>query len=71
MDTLRAVKTTEEILLKYEDRIKQLVLIPGEDGVFEVMVNGKLVFSKTKLARHPEAGELVPLIGAALRGAVA
>jgi selenoprotein W-related protein len=66
MDTLRAVKSTEEILVEYEDRIHQLALIPGDNGVFEVIVNGKLVFSKTRLGRHAQPGELVSIIGTAL-----
>jgi selenoprotein W-related protein len=67
MDTLRAVKTTEEILIEYEDRIRQLTLIPGDNGVFEVDVNGKRIFSKTRLGRHAEPGELIKLIGAQLQ----
>jgi selenoprotein W-related protein len=64
--TLLAVRASQEILMEYEDRIAQLVLIPGADGTFEVNVNGKLVFSKLKTARHAEAGELVAKVGAAL-----
>lgn len=32
-------------------------------GVFEVTVNGKLVFSKKELGRHALPGEIVQLIG--------
>jgi hypothetical protein len=31
--------------------------------VFEVVVDGQLVFSKKKLRRHAEPGEIVKLIG--------
>ena len=37
-------------------------LIPSGGGVFEVTVNGKLVFSKKALGRHPKDGEVLPLI---------
>ena len=37
-------------------------LIPGGGGVFEVKVNGKLVFSKKSLKRCPESGEVLGLI---------
>jgi selT/selW/selH-like putative selenoprotein len=37
-------------------------LIAGAGGVYEVMVDGKEVFSKAKLNRFPEDGEIVTLI---------
>jgi selT/selW/selH-like putative selenoprotein len=37
-------------------------LIQSAGGVFEVVVDGRLVFSKKKLRRHAEAGEIVKLI---------
>jgi len=37
-------------------------LIPADGGRFEVEVNGRLVFSKLELRRHPEPGEIVKLI---------
>lgn len=33
-------------------------LIPGKGGVFEVTVNGELVFSKKAVGRHAEPGEI-------------
>jgi selenoprotein W-related protein len=38
-------------------------LIQSAGGVFEVVVDGRLIFSKKKLGRHAEAGEIVKLIG--------
>jgi selenoprotein W-related protein len=38
-------------------------LIQSSGGVFEVVVDGQLVFSKKKLRRHAEPGEIVKLIG--------
>ena len=66
-ETLRAIQEAQELLLEYEDRIKQVSLIPGGNGVFEVAVDGRLVFSKKRLGRHAEAGELTNLVGSALR----
>jgi selenoprotein W-related protein len=37
-------------------------LIPSSGGVFEVTVNGNLVFSKKALRRHAEPGEIMELI---------
>jgi selenoprotein W-related protein len=67
-ETLRALNDAQEILMQYEDRISQLTLVPGENGMFEVAVGENLVFSKHHLGRHPEEGELVRLVGAALKG---
>ena len=40
----------------------EIKLISSGGGVFEVMVNGKLIFSKKSLDRFPEKGEIVNLI---------
>jgi len=37
-------------------------LIEGKDGVFEVTVDGDLVFSKRALGRFPDDGEAVEAI---------
>lgn len=37
-------------------------LIPGSGGVFEVVVDGDLVFSKQALGRHAEPGEVLKLV---------
>ena len=39
-----------------------LRLIESSGGVFEVMVDGTLVFSKKALRRHAEPGEVLKLI---------
>jgi selenoprotein W-related protein len=39
-------------------------LIPSSGGVFEVKVDGDLIFSKKALRRHAEPGEVVRLIRA-------
>jgi len=39
-------------------------LIKGKDGVFEVEVDGKPVFSKRQIGRFPDPGEVVSLIKA-------
>jgi len=40
----------------------EIVLIPSGGGVFEVAVNGKVVFSKKEMGRFPEEGEIVKLL---------
>lgn len=33
-------------------------LVPGRNGIFDVIVDGELVFSKFKVGRFPEPGEV-------------
>ena len=37
-------------------------LVPSSGGVFDVMVDGALVFSKRAVGRHAKPGEVVDLI---------
>jgi selenoprotein W-related protein len=48
--------------LKQEVPDVEVRLVPSSGGVFEVTVNGNLVFSKKALRRHPQPGEIVQLI---------
>jgi selenoprotein W-related protein len=45
-------------------RVKDVELIPGSGGVFEVRNGGQLVFSKRQLGRFPEPGEVERALGA-------
>lgn len=42
----------------------QIHLVAGGGGVFDVRVDGSLLFSKHKLGRFPEPGEIARLIAA-------
>jgi selT/selW/selH-like putative selenoprotein len=37
----------------------EVTLVPGSGGVFDVIADGKLVYSKAKTGRFPEPGEVV------------
>ena len=52
----------KEILKKYGTDVKELTLIPSGGGVFEVIQNGDLIFSKKSLDRFPDDGEVINLI---------
>ena len=54
------------MLEEMEQSIEQLTIIPSGGGVFEVIVDGDLVYSKKKTGRHADAGE----VEAILRGRV-
>jgi selenoprotein W-related protein len=51
--------------LKNEFPDAEIRLVPSSGGVFEVTVDGRLLFSKKALRRHPQPGEILRLIAAA------
>jgi selenoprotein W-related protein len=55
---------TDEVLNEREIEvfIRSWRLLPGKGGVFEVTLNGELIFSKKALGRHAEPGEIRALI---------
>ena len=52
----------EELLKHYEHLIETMTLVPSDDGRFEVMVNGQLLYSKLEKHRHAEPGEVLGLL---------
>lgn len=59
---LRAGWTAQELLTTFEGEIDELSLVPGSGGVFEVRVDGDLVWSRKERGRFPELKELKQLI---------
>jgi len=49
-------------LEEFENQISELVTIPSSGGVFEVEVDGDLVFSKKATKRHAEYDEVLGTI---------
>jgi selenoprotein W-related protein len=43
-----------QVLTTFKQQIKELKLIPSRGGCFELVVNGKLLFSKLKEGRFPD-----------------
>jgi len=56
--TTRAV---EDILSNYQHLVDDLKLITGSKGVFDVKVNGELIYSKHQTGRHANPGEVLEL----------
>jgi selenoprotein W-related protein len=50
---------TEALLDQFESSIEGITLVPGGGGVFEVAVDGDLIFSKKALGRHAEIDEVL------------
>jgi selenoprotein W-related protein len=58
------VSLADELLKAYEPAIGALELVPSSGGVFEVWVDGELIFSKKELRRHAYAHEVLNLLHA-------
>ncbi|MBA3556470.1 MAG: SelT/SelW/SelH family protein [Gemmatimonadales bacterium] len=48
--------------LKREFSDAEVRLVPSSGGVFEVTVDGNLIFSKRALRRHAQPGEVMELL---------
>lgn len=54
----KAMEVAEYLLRKYKNEIKELSIIPSSDGVFEVKLGEKMVFSKKEMKRFPEIEDI-------------
>ena len=48
----------QELLITFEQEIGELSLKPGSGGVFEILANGQLVWSRKAEGRFPDIAEL-------------
>ncbi len=55
---LRSAWMAQELLTTFDGEISELTLKPGEGGVFEVIANGAMVWSRKEAGRFPEITEL-------------
>ena len=58
-----AVSLTEQLLTEYKQRIRQLTLVPFDDGRFEVFANGKKIYSKKATGKFPEYQQVRAALG--------
>ena len=47
--------------------IEKIILVPSQGGVYDVEVNGTLLFTKQKIRRHARTGEIVELVRGVLQ----
>ncbi len=57
----RAVSAVSDLLSNYQHVIDDLRLVTGDKGVFDVRVDGELVYSKHQTDRHAEDGEVLEI----------
>jgi selenoprotein W-related protein len=55
---LRAGWLAQELLSTFDTDLGEVALVPGTGGIFEVRVDGELVWSRKEQGRFPEAKEL-------------
>ncbi len=55
------MSATRDLLSNYQHVISELRLIMGAAGAFEVVVDGKNIYSKLDTGRHAEDGEILDL----------
>lgn len=59
---LRAAWLAQELLTTFEQDLYNVALKPGTGGIFEITLNGQLIFSRKEAGRFPEAKEIKQLI---------
>jgi selenoprotein W-related protein len=52
----------QELLVTFEQDIGGVTLVPGTGGIFEVRLDGTLIWSRAEQARFPEIKELKRLV---------
>jgi len=52
----------QELLSTFEDDISEMVLVPGDNAIFEIKVNGSLIWSRERDEGFPDIKVLKSLI---------
>jgi selenoprotein W-related protein len=55
---MRAGWTAQELLTTFGDELKEVALVPGKGGIFEVRLDGETIWSRKEERRFPEMAEL-------------
>lgn len=55
------MRTAADLMHDYQHVISELELVTGSNGVFDVEVDDRLLFSKGAAGRHAEPGEVLRL----------
>jgi len=55
---LRAAWLAQELLMTFATDLGEVALIPGEGGIFEIRLDGEVLFSRKREGRFPEAKEV-------------
>jgi selenoprotein W-related protein len=50
------------LLEEFEESIETVEIVTGAGGIFDVHVDGDLVFEKSMLGRYPDPDDVIPLM---------
>ena len=53
------MRTVHDLLHDYQHVIEDVTIVTGSKGVFEVVVDGEVLYSKGASGRHAEPGEVL------------
>jgi selenoprotein W-related protein len=56
------------LLEEWEREIGSLEVVPGKGGIFDVHLDGDLVFTKSMLGRYPQPDDVIPLLRERIEG---
>jgi selenoprotein W-related protein len=55
------VSAASDLLSTYQHVIESLTFVTGSKGIFDVEVDGEMLYSKHETGRHAEPGEVLEL----------
>ena len=55
------MRATTDLLSNYQHVISSLTLVTGSKGIFDVLVDGEILYSKSETGRHAEPEEILHL----------
>ena len=55
------MSAAKDLLQNYQHIIEDLTLVTGASGIFDVEVDGEMLFSKDDCMRHANVGEVLKL----------
>ena len=56
------MSAARDIMRDYQHVISEMSLVTGSSGVFDVVVDGHVIYSKHSTGRHAEPGEVLALL---------
>jgi selenoprotein W-related protein len=59
---LRAAWFAQELLITFSDDLGEVALVPGTGGVFDIRIDGDLIWSRSAEGRFPEVKEVKRLV---------
>jgi selenoprotein W-related protein len=65
----KAMQDADAILKEFGERLSGLRLVPGNNGVYDVSLDGELLFSLDKAEHFPETRDLLAKIRTRMRPA--